>query len=148
MRVKILYLFLALFMAMSVFAQKNDGTNSFIIRGQVVDSLSNESVPYVTLRIAWAADPKNPIKLLACDEDGKFTADLNKAGKYVMVMESLGKIPAQKYFTLSDKRKVLDFGKLYMHDDTQQLKEVTVTAQKPLVKVEVDKLSYSMEDDP
>ena len=80
MRVKILYLFLALFMAMSVFAQKNDGTNSFIIRGQVVDSLSNESVPYVTLRIAWAADPKNPIKLLACDEDGKFTADLNKAG--------------------------------------------------------------------
>ena len=35
-----------------------------------------------------------------------------------------------------------------MHDDTQQLKEVTVTAQKPLVKVEVDKLTYSLEDDP
>ena len=42
----------------------------------------------------------------------------------------------------------MNFGKLFMHDDTQQLKEVTVTAQKPLVKVEVDKLTYSLEDDP
>ena len=119
MRVKVLYVLLNLFVAISVFAQKHGDVNSFIIRGQVIDSLSNESVPYATLRIAWAADPKNPVKLLACDEDGKFTADLNKAGKYVMVMESLGKVPAQKYFTLSDKRKVLDFGKLYMQVESR-----------------------------
>ena len=65
-----------------------------------------------------------------------------------MTMESLGKAPAKKTFTLSENKKLLDFGKLFMNDDTQQLKEVTVVAQKPLVKVEVDKLTYNLEDDP
>lgn len=145
MKEKLFYLLLILWVSTSAFAQTGDG---FTIKGQVIDSLSNESVPYATLRIALASDPQKPVKLLACDEDGRFTASMSKAGKYVMTMESLGKVPAQKSFTLSENRKVLDFGKLFMHDDTQQLNEVTVTAQKPLVKVEVDKLTYSLEDDP
>ena len=149
MKEKLLYFVLILFVSTSVFAQNNSGsTASFTIKGQVVDSLSNESVPYATLRIALASAPQNPVKLLACDDDGKFNATMNKPGKYVMTMESLGKLPAQKAFTLSENKKVLDFGKLFMHDNTQQLNEVTVTAQKPLVKVEVDKLTYSLEDDP
>ena len=139
---------LILFVSASVFAQTGGGSAAFTIKGQVVDSLSNESVPYATLRIALASAPQNPVKLLACDDDGKFTATMNKPGKYVMTMESLGKVPAKKTFTLSESKKVVNFGKLFMHDDTQQLKEVTVTAQKPLVKVEVDKLTYSLEDDP
>ena len=144
MKEKLLYLMLILFVSASVFAQTGGGSAAFTIKGQVVDSLSNESVPYATLRIALASAPQNPVKLLACDDDGKFTATMNKPGKYVMTMESLGKVPAKKTFTLSESKKVVNFGKLFMHDDTQQLKEVTVTAQKPLVKVEVDKLTYSM----
>ena len=42
----------------------------------------------------------------------------------------------------------MDLGILYMHDDSKQLGEVTVTAQKKLVKVELDKLTYSLDDDP
>lgn len=149
MKEKLLYLMLILFVSASVFAQTGSGSaTAFTIKGQVVDSLSNESVPYATLRIALASAPQNPVKLLACDDDGKFSATMNKPGKYIMTMESLGKIPAKKAFTLSENKKVVNFGKLFMNDDTQQLKEVTVTAQKPLVKVEVDKLTYSLEDDP
>ena len=148
MKEKLLYLMLILFVSASVFAQTGGGSAAFTIKGQVVDSLSNESVPYATLRIASASAPQTPVKLLACDDDGKFTSTMNKPGKYVMTMESLGKVTVQKTFTLSENKKVLDFGKLFMNDDTQQLKEVTVTAQKPLVKMEVDKLTYNLEDDP
>lgn len=63
-------------------------------------------------------------------------------------MQSLGKVPAVKHFTLSENKKSLDLGKLYMNDDSQQLNEVTVVAQKPLVTVEVDKITYSLDDDP
>ena len=42
----------------------------------------------------------------------------------------------------------MDLGILYMHDDSKQLGEVTVTAQKKLVKVELDKLTYSLDEDP
>lgn len=150
MKGKLLCLFmLILFTSGATFAQtKNTASAPFTIKGQVIDSLENESVPYATLRIALASAPQKPVKLLACDEDGKFSATMKNPGKYVMSIESIGKGTVKKTFTLSDAKKEVNFGKLFMHDDTQQLKEVTVTAQKPLVKMEIDKLTYNLEDDP
>lgn len=147
MKEKLLYLVFVLMMALPLCAQ-NQNTADYTIKGQVVDSLSNETVPYATLSIALANAPQKAIKLLACDDDGKFTTTLKQPGTYIMSMQSLGKMPAVKRFTLSESKKSLNLGKLFMNDDTQQLKEVTVVAQKPLVTVEVDKISYSLEDDP
>lgn len=147
MKEKLLYLLLVLMMAAPLCAQSQNAAD-YTIKGQVVDSLSNETVPYATLSIALASAPQNAIKLLACDDDGKFTTTLKQPGKYVMSMQSLGKVPAVKRFTLSEGKKSLDLGKLFMNDDTQQLNEVTVVAQKPLVTVEVDKITYSLDDDP
>lgn len=149
MKERLLYLMLVLLMSVPAFAQNAPAAPAtFTIKGQVVDSLSNESVPYATLRIAFASAPQAPVKLLACDDNGKFTATMNKVGKYIVSIESVGKLPARKTFTLSEGSKGHDFGKVLMNDDTQTLGEVTVTAQKPLVKVEIDKLTYSLEDDP
>lgn len=147
MKEKLLYLLLVLMMAVPLCAQSQNAAD-YTIKGQVVDSLSNETVPYATLSIALASAPQTAIKLLACDDDGKFTATLKQPGKYVMSMQSLGKVPAVKRFTLSEGKKSLDLGKLFMNDDSQQLNEVTVVAQKPLVTVEVDKITYSLDDDP
>lgn len=123
-------------------------SGEFVIKGQVIDSLSNETVPYATISIASSAAPQKSLKLLACDIDGKFETDLKSTGKYILSLQSIGKVPAKKNFTLSSKKKVMDLGILYMHDDSKQLGEVTVTAQKKLVKVELDKLTYSLDDDP
>ena len=147
MKEKLLYLVLVLMMVVPFRAQSQNAAD-YTIKGQVVDSLSNETVPYATLSIALANAPQKAIKLLACDDDGKFTTTLKQPGTYIMSMQSLGKLPAVKRFTLSEGKKSLNLGKLFMNDDSQQIKEVTVTAQKPLVKVEIDKLTYSLEDDP
>lgn len=147
MKERLFFLFLVLFCALSSQA-KADNSGSFSIKGQVVDSLTNETVPYATLRISLASAPQNAVKLLACDADGKFETPLTQPGKYILSLQSIGKAPAQKQFTISDKNRHLNLGKLYMQEDNQRLGEVTVTAQKPLVKVEIDKLSYNLEDDP
>ena len=147
MKEKLLYLVLVLMMTVPLCAQ-NQNAADYTIKGQVVDSLSNESVPYATLSIALANAPQKAIKLLACDDDGKFTTTLKQPGTYIMSMQSLGKLPAVKRFTLSEGKKSLNLGKLFMNDDTQQINEVTVVAQKPLVTVEVDKITYSLDDDP
>ncbi len=144
---KLLSLLLVLLVALPLCAQ-NDKTGSLTIKGQVIDSLTNETVPYATLNIALASAPQNSVKMLACDVDGKFEASLRTPGKYIVSMQSIGKKPAQKVFSISEKNSPLNLGKLYMQDDNQRLDEVTVVAQKPLVKVEVDKLTYSLEDDP
>lgn len=147
MKEKLLYLVLVLMMVVPFCAQSQNAAD-YTIKGQVVDSLSNETVPYATLNIALANAPQKAIKLLACDDDGKFTTTLKQPGKYIISIQSLGKVPAVKHFTLSENKKSLDLGKLYMNDDSQQLNEVTVVAQKPLVTVEVDKITYSLDDDP
>ena len=147
MKEKLLYLVLVLMMTVPLCAQ-NQNAADYTIKGQVVDSLSNETVPYATLSIALANAPQKAIKLLACDDDGKFTTTLKQPGTYIMSVQSLGKLPAVKRFTLSEGKKSLNLGKLFMNDDTQQINEVTVVAQKPLVTVEVDKITYSLDDDP
>ena len=77
MKEKLLYLLLVLMMAAPLCAQ-NQNAADYTIKGQVVDSLSNETVPYATLSIALASAPQNAIKLLACDDDGKFTTTLKQ----------------------------------------------------------------------
>lgn len=148
MKEKLLYLLLLVMMMVSPAWAHSQDAADYTIKGQVVDSLSNETVPYATLSIALASEPQKAIKLLACDDDGKFTATLKQPGKYIMSMQSMGKVPAVKRFTLSEGKKNVNLGKLFMNDDTQQLNEVTVVAQKPLVTVEVDKITYSLDDDP
>ena len=113
---KLLTLFMVLFLALPLYAQM-EKAGSFTVKGQVLDFLTNESVSYATLRIALASTPEMPIKLLACDIDGKFQTPLNHIGTYIIVMQSIGKAPAEKVFTLSDERKVMDLGVLFMQDN-------------------------------
>ncbi len=138
---------LLLFSVLAMYGQANK-TGSFLIKGQVVDSLTSETVPYATLSIALVDNPSKPVKLLACDIDGKFETPLSQAGSYIITMQSIGKTPGVKNFTLKEGDKTVNLGQLLMQEETQQIGNVTVVAQKPLVKVEIDKLTYSLEDDP
>lgn len=130
-------------------AQAQSDVNSpYSIKGQVVDSLTNETVPYATLSIAVSSTPHKAEKLLACDIDGKFETVLKTPGTYIITMQSIGKATTKTQFTLTEAKKKMDLGKLYMTEDTKRLGEITVTAQKPLVKVEVDKITYNLDEDP
>lgn len=147
MKQKLLALVLLLFVVSATFAQS--GSNGpFTIKGQVVDSVANESVPYATLKITLVNTPDQAVKLLACDENGKFETQLKETGTYTVLIQSLGKVPTQKNFTITENNKSLNLGKLSIIDDAKQLDEITVSAQKPLVKVDLDKITYSLEDDP
>lgn len=135
---------------MQLAAQNKTGKVStvFTVKGQVVDSLTKETIPYATLRVVSAAMPSKPVKLQATDDNGTFSLTLNAPGKYILTTQSIGKIGVDRHFTLASGHTTLDLGKIFMNDDVKNIKEVTVTAQKPLVKVEIDKLTYNMSDDP
>lgn len=145
---KLIFSFLwMLALAASAVAQSKQA-GSFTIKGQVVDSLSNEGVSYATLSITSASNPKEAPVLLACDIDGNFQAAIAEAGAYNIVMQSVGKQTVRRKVSLASGKPEANLGKLYMADDNKVLGEVTVSAQKPLVKVDIDKLVYSMDDDP
>ena len=121
--------------------------SSTSVKGQVLDSLTNEVIAFATLSIAKKSDPQKPVKMLSTDTDGKFQIDLSDKGEFLLTSQYIGKSSLEITFQITGNEKAVDLGKLLVHDN-QVLKEVVVSAIKPLVQVDLDKISYSIEDDP
>jgi hypothetical protein len=134
-------LLLCLPVSLSILAQNK--TINYQVSGQIVEKLSGEGVPYATVIIK--NDSIKEKKIMACDVSGHFSLSLSEPQKYILTVSSVG----YKEFSLPINISGLktELGKLSMEEGIE-LKEVSVTAQKPLVKMEVDKIVYSMESDP
>lgn len=132
--------------ATMAYAQKQTG--AYTVKGVLADSILNESEPYATIRISKAQTPGKPVKLAVTDENGKFSEKLNAPGEYTISFTSVGKLTVTRKFTLTNTQKSIDLGTIYTAESSKMLKGVEVVAQKPLVKAEIDKISYSIEDDP
>lgn len=142
---RMLFLIMAC-ISVGAYAQSSQG--SYSVKGVLVDSLTNEGEPYATIRIVSAQNPVKPVRMAVTGLSGKFNEKLPNAGKYIITFSSVGKNPVQKDFTLSESVKTVDLGTILISEATEMLKGVEVVAQKPLVKAEVDKVTYSIEDDP
>lgn len=123
-------------------------SGNYSVKGVLVDSLTNDTEPYATIRILSAKSPDKPVKLNVTDEKGRFNEKLTQPGDYIITLTSVGKKTVERKFTLSASQKQVDLGTLYTAEASEMLKGVEVVAQKPLVKAEIDKISYSVEDDP
>lgn len=149
MKHNILWAFILFLTSMSLTANAQKGPQGqFSVKGILIDSLSNEGEPYSTIRIALKNNPAKPVKLAVTGVDGKFNERLTVAGTYLIHFTSVGKRPVQKEFSVSATKKSIDLGKILIAEATEMLKGVEVVAQKPLVKAEIDKVTYSIEDDP
>lgn len=123
----------------SVSAPQQDVT----VTGRVVDAATGEGEPYVTYSIASVDAPADaaPLKMTITAEDGSFSETL-PAGDYIIKFSSLGKRDLEMSVTAP-----ADLGTITMEDDEEVLKSASITAMKPLVKMEVDKMTYKVEDD-
>ena len=128
----------------TVFAQQS---SSIMIRGQIVDSLSQEPVLYANVKIFPEQQKTTPTKVVASDENGNFSIELKEPRNYILTVDYVGKKPVYKPFSVETGQNFY-MGKIEMSENTQLLKEITVTAQRPLVKVDLDKITYDMEEDP
>ncbi|HNX66261.1 MAG TPA: TonB-dependent receptor [Bacteroidales bacterium] len=122
-------------------AQKK--TSGYLINGQIVETQTGKSVPYAT--VILANDTIKVKKALACDAAGKFSFKTDTASYYTLTVSSVGYTGVTMPLKISDR--VTNIGEIAISEGVE-LKEVKVTAQKPLVKIDVDKIVYSMESDP
>ena len=116
---------------------------SYQVSGQIVEKLTGDGVPFATVIIK--NDSIKEKKAQACDVSGHFSMNLSARVKYTLTVSSVGYKEFSIPFNVSELKT--DLGKLSMESGVE-LKEVSVTAQKPLVKMEPDKIVYSMESDP
>ena len=119
---------------------------SFRVKGVVLDSLTLEGEPYATVKIAKKNNPEKAVKAVLTDINGAFSATVNGQGDFLLTVSSMGRNPLVREFSANAKE--VDLGTLHIADATNELAEVVVTAQKPLVKADIDKIEYNVADDP
>ena len=116
------------------------------VKGVLMDKTLGEAEPFATVRVFKAGKTDKPVAMFLTKEDGQFSEKVNGKGKFDIVFSSVGKEDLRQTIELGSENE-LNLGTLYIKENTTVLKGVEVVAQKPLVKMEVDKMSYNVAED-
>lgn len=136
---------IAALLSCSIFATAQVA-GGYTIHGVVQDSLSQHKEPYATVRLFRKGEIK-PLVVATTDASGKFTLHYTKPGTYILQTAIIGKLPTKKELVL-DADKMVELGTILTQDAGQSLATAEVVAARPLVKSQIDRLVYSMSDDP
>jgi outer membrane receptor protein involved in Fe transport len=113
------------------------------ISGQAVSKNDQKSIPYITITVH--GDSSKVVSRSAGDSDGKFVLNLPAGAKYTLTISATGYQSIKK--EIESNESIINMGVLSMEQGVE-MQAVTVTGQKPLVKVSPDKITYSVESDP
>ena len=116
------------------------------VKGMLIDETLGESEPFATVRVFKAGKSEKPVAMFLTDENGQFSQEVKGKGKFDIVFSSVGKEDLKKSVELEGKG-TLNLDTLYIKENATMLKGVEIVAQKPLVKMEVDKMSYNVAED-
>ena len=115
------------------------------VTGDILDALTRQGEPAAVLQF-FSGDETTPIAYTTTDMEGVFFQVLPAKGTYTLYFSGIGRQDRKVPFTLDGEEK-LDLGDILIEDDIEALAEASVTAQRPLVKMEVDRMSYNVADD-
>lgn len=115
----------------------------FTVKGELIDSATNQGAPYAT--IAILDQDKIPLVSNISDEKGRFSLTLKSEGDYFFAVSSVGYISIEH--PLKVDQKTTDLGKVVFIPGVE-LESVVVATTKPLIRSDIDKIAYSVEDDP
>lgn len=120
----------------------------FTVSGTVVDSISRDGEPYATISITRKEKPGKAVKMAVTDKDGRFSETMSGKGSFVITISSIGRKAITRNFSVTEGKKAIDLGTLYITDAKNELEGVEIVMQKPLVKADIDKIEYDIESDP
>ena len=138
---KTFIILIALFIGLAVNAQEIR-----TVKGIILDSLTREGEPAAILQFFKVGDDEKPVAFTTTDVDGRFSHTFNVKGEYYMLFNNMGRKQVRRDFKINGE-EVIDLGEILVEDAAELLKAGTVTAMRPLVKMEVDKMTYNVEDD-
>jgi len=126
----------------NVFAQTND--HRINLKGTIVDSSTNKPLAFATL-VIQNSKTKTSVKNFLSKEDGSFEFSLTDSLDYLLVVAFTGY--NNKVITLK-KGESADLGRLVIAPLGKQMKEVTVVAVRPVIKRDLDGITYDVSADP
>lgn len=129
-------------------ANGQTASGSFTVKGCVADSVTKEGEPYATIKITKKETPGKALKLAVTNVKGEFRETIKETGEFIITISSMGRENIVRNFTAKAGQKTVNLDTLYIKDSKNELSGVEVVAQKPLVKADIDKIEYNIEEDP
>ncbi|SDD29219.1 outer membrane beta-barrel protein [Pedobacter soli] len=122
------------------------GQEKIKLQGLVKDSVTQEIITYATVSLFKKEDPKSVVINTFSDSKGQFVLN-SDTGNYVLAIDVMG------YNRLTRNIKaymgmLAELGAFLLKPSANQLQQVTITGQKPLIEQDRDKLIYNVEQDP
>ena len=114
------------------------------IKGIVVDSITNQPLEFIT--VALKKD-NIVLKTVVTEGSGKFVFNV-VPGKYMVAVIAVGYNSKSASIETEAEEEITDLGKILITAQTNKLNEVSITAARPLIKQEVDRISYDTQADP
>lgn len=127
-------LIILLFFPVLLFAQQNrvEGT---------ISNAQNEKLPLVSVEIY---NPQNVLlKTLTTNENGKFSIEGITESQVKLVIKDLEYNQLEQNVNLTEQTQPLN---IILKKDVQNIEEVVMTKQKPLVKRKIDRLEFNVEN--
>ena len=118
------------------------------VEGILCDSATHEPQAFATLRLMEKGAKGKPLRVATTQANGQFSLPVPRHGTFTLEAIVIGMQPLRREVTLTEEKSVVKLDTLYLKELSNTLATATVTAQKPLVRAEIDKLTYSMADDP
>lgn len=138
-------IFCGLLLITSVLAAKTT-----VVTGVTRYASSQETIPYCTVSLCADDSAKTVIRKFPSSDVGRFETKIESdtAVRYCLTFEAIGLEIHTRCFDVKGDGGKIDLGNIDLEEASTELNEVSVVAQKPLVKMELDRLTYDTESDP
>jgi len=147
---RIILLFLIICSFVTAKAQFGVGGGSTIvgkISGTLIDSVTKQPLMYASVAL-YRSTGKSPINGVLTDDKGAFRIDNIHPGDYKIRITYVG-YPEKFVGDISTTAAKPDknLGQILVKSSAKSLKEVSITAQAPLIENKIDKIVYNAEKD-
>ncbi len=137
---RIILLFFFLANTLSLWAQE-----VAVLSGRIFDAATDQPIPFVTVVLNQDTSQKI-IAGTITDEAGAFVLNIPVRGEFILKCSYLGYQTITQSVFIGEKNNIYDVGKILLTEEAEQLQEVTVSGQRATVDANLDKKSFSMED--
>ena len=141
-------IFLILYVCITSIAFAQINTKTVVVKGTIVDSIKNSPLSYITVALTDSVT-KQPVKSSLSKDNGTFELAGFAPKAYILTVIAVGY--QTKVIPISfknDSVRIADLGRILLTAANNQLKEVGITAAKPLIKQEIDRMVYDVQADP
>jgi ferric enterobactin receptor len=128
-----------------VFAQQPSAQTKTLISGTIIDSASKEPAGFATVSLRTEKD--SLVKTTISKADGSFKFENVKPIKYYLVFSSGGYERKIIDIDLTNTAEI-NVSVILLTHEAKNLKEVKVTADRPIVQLRADRIVYDIQADP